>query len=101
MDLPAGSTSWRATDGLAGRPQHIDRLGVAYMFTGAWVPKMPGETAKKEFHVGPHNMVVTPHPDDLQGFSRDGWNGTYVTHLPGTNQADLLFLVIPVKADNR
>ncbi len=39
-----------ATDGLAGRPQHIDRLGVAYMYTGAWVPNWPGET-KKEFHV--------------------------------------------------
>jgi hypothetical protein len=24
-----------ATDGLAGRPQHIERLGVAYMYTGA------------------------------------------------------------------
>jgi hypothetical protein len=73
-----------ATDGLTGRPQHIDRLGIAYMYTGAWVPNWPGETAKKEFRVGPHIMVVTPHPDELQGFSRDGWNGTYVTHLPGT-----------------
>ena len=89
-----------ATDGLAGRPQHIDRLGVAYMHTGAWVPNWPGET-KKEFHVGPHITVVTPHPEELQGFSRDGQNGTYVTHLPGDNHTDLLFLVIPVQADNR
>jgi hypothetical protein len=44
---------------------------------------------------------VTPHPDDLQGFTRDGWNGTYVAHLPGANHADLLFLVVPIKADNR
>jgi hypothetical protein len=89
-----------ATDGLAGRPQHIERLGVAYMYTGAWVPNWPGET-KTEFHVGPHIMVVTPHPEELQGFSRDGQNGTYVTHLPGDNHTDLLFLVIPVQADNR
>jgi len=87
-----------ATDGLAGRPQHIDRLGVAYMYTGAWVPNMPGATVKEEFHVGPHIMVVTPHPDDLQGFSREGRNGTYVTHLPGANHTDLLFLVIPIEA---
>jgi hypothetical protein len=90
-----------ATDGLAGRPHHIERLGVAYMYTGAWVPNWPGETAKKQFHVGPHIMLVTPHPDDLRGFSRDGQNGTYVTHLPGDNHADLVFLVIPVQADNR
>jgi hypothetical protein len=89
-----------ATDGLAGRPQHIDRLGVAYMYTGAWVPNWPGET-KKEFHVGPRIMVVTPHPEELQGFTRDGQNGTYVTHLPGDNHIDLLFLAIPVQADNR
>ena len=32
---------------------------------------MPGET-KKEFHVGPHIMVVTPHPDDLLGLTAMG-----------------------------
>jgi hypothetical protein len=26
---------------------------------------------------GPHIMVVTPYPEDLQGFTRGGWNGTY------------------------
>jgi hypothetical protein len=26
-------------DGLAGRPQRIDRLGVAYMYMGQWVPR--------------------------------------------------------------
>ena len=89
-----------ALDGLAGRPQHIDRLGIAYMYTGAFVPNWPGEM-KPEFHVGPHIMIVTPHPDDLQGFSREGWNGTYVTHLPGDNHTDLLFLVIPVQPDHQ
>ena len=27
-------------------------------------------------------MVVTPHREDLQGFTRGGWNGTYIIHLP-------------------
>ena len=79
-------------DGLAGRPQHIDRLGIAYMYMGQWVPGASGG----EFHVGAHIMVVTPHPDDLQGFTRGGWNGTYIIHLPGPDQADKWFLVIPI-----
>jgi hypothetical protein len=42
-------------------------------------------------------MVVTPHPEDLQGFTRGGWNGTYITHLPSPDQADKWFLVIPIQ----
>ena len=82
------------------RPQHIDRLGIAYMYMGAWVANTSGKTAEKEFHVGAHIMVVSPHPDELQGFNRDGSNGmSYVTHLNGANQ---LFLVIPIRqSDNR
>jgi len=34
--------------GLAGRPQQIDRLGVAYMYMGQWVPGASGG----EFHGG-------------------------------------------------
>jgi len=79
-------------DDLAGRPQHINRLGISYMFMGQWVPGASGG----EFHVGPHIMVVTPHPEDLQGFTRGGWNGTYIIHLPGPDQDDKWFLVIPV-----
>ena len=79
-------------DGLAERPQHIDRLGIAYMYMGQWVPGASGG----EFHVGAHIMVVTPHPDDLQGFTHGGWNGTYIIHLPGADQADKWFLVIPI-----
>jgi hypothetical protein len=48
---------------------------------------MPSET-KKEFHAGPHIMVVPPLPDDLLGFNRDRRNGTYMTHLPGANHTD-------------
>jgi hypothetical protein len=32
-----------ATGGLAGRPQHIERLGVAYMYTGAGFPTGPAK----------------------------------------------------------
>jgi len=81
------------TNGLAGRPRHIDRLGIAYMYMGQWVPGASGG----EFHVGPHIMVVTPDPEDLQGFTRGGRNGTYIIHLPLPNQADKWFLVIPIQ----
>jgi hypothetical protein len=79
-------------DDLAGRPQYIERLGVSYMFMGQWVPGRSGG----EFHVGPHIMVVAPHQEELQGFTRGGWNGTYIIHLPGADQANKWFLVIPV-----
>jgi hypothetical protein len=55
--------------------------------TCIWVNGFRGHPGG-EFHVGPHIMVVTPHPEDLQGFARDGWNGTYIIHLPGPDQAD-------------
>ena len=76
----------------AGRPPHIDRLGVAYMYTGHTVPGASGQ----EFRVGAHIMVVTPHPEDLKGFTRGGWNGTYMIRLPGADQADKWFLAIPI-----
>jgi hypothetical protein len=85
-------------DDLAGRPLHIERLGVSYMFMGQWVPGRSGG----EFHVGPHIMVVAPNQDELEGFTRGGWNGTYIIHLPGPDQADKWFLVIPIqRANNR
>jgi hypothetical protein len=82
-------------DVLAGRPQHVERLGVAYMYTGHTVPGASG----KPFRVGPHIMVVTPHPDELQGFTRGGWNGTYIIHLPGAEQPGQWFLVVPIQAE--
>jgi hypothetical protein len=78
---------------IAGRPQHVDRLGVAYMYTGHTVPGAAGEP----FRVGPHIMVVSPHPDELEGFTRGGWNGTYVIHMPGVDDPGQSFLVIPLR----
>lgn len=84
-------------DSLAGQQPHIETVGIAYMYVGAWVPNLSGPAPKTtEFHVGPHIMIVSPHENqkELQAFSHDGSNGMpYVTHLP--NGTDL-FLVIPV-----
>jgi hypothetical protein len=79
---------------LAGREPHIDRVGIAYMYVGAFVPnESKSLTSNPEFHVGPHVMIITPHQDELQGFSRDGSNGMpYLNTLPHGTQA---FLVMP------
>jgi len=87
-------------DSLAGREPHIDRIGISYMYTGAWFPKKSAEnhgSTTSEFHVGPHIMIVSPHQNqqELRALSHDGSNGMpYVRDLP--NGTDL-FLVIPVR----
>src|SRR5262245_9759832 len=49
-------------DGLAGKESHIETVGIAYMYVGAWVPNLRGPEPKtREFHVGPHIMIVSPH----------------------------------------
>ena len=58
-----------AQDSLAGRTLRIDRIGISYMYFGAWAPAKDGSSGH-EFHVGPHLMTVSPHPDDFQGFNR-------------------------------
>jgi hypothetical protein len=81
-------------DSIAGRTPHIDRIGLSYMYLGAWKPAKGGSSGH-EFHVGPHVMIIGPHQDDFEGFNRDATNGMpYVTHLP--NRAEL-FLVMPVR----
>jgi hypothetical protein len=83
---------------LAGQEPHIDRVGIAYMYVGAWVPNKSGDphTPKgDDFHVGPHIMIVSPHENqkELQSFNHDGSNGMpYVAHLPGGTD---LYLVMP------
>jgi hypothetical protein len=81
-------------DSLAGRTPHIDRIGISYMYLGAWKSAKDGSSGH-EFHVGPHLMIVGPHQDEFQGFNRDATNGMpYVTHLPNHME---LFLVMPVR----
>lgn len=85
-------------DSLAGRVSHIETVGIAYMYVGAWVPNLSGPATKtQDFHVGPHIMIVSPHENqkELQAFSHDGSNGMpYVAHLP--NGTDL-YLVMPIR----
>ena len=84
-------------DSLAGRTPHIDRIGISYMYLGAWKSAKDGSSGH-EFHVGPHLMIVGPNQDEFQGFNRDATNGMpYVTHLPNCTE---LFLVIPVRQWN-
>jgi hypothetical protein len=79
-------------DSRAGRTPRIDRIGIAYMYMGAWAKDT---SASNEFHVGPHLMVVSPHQDEFQGFNRDASNGMpYVNHLPTRTE---LFLVMPIR----
>ena len=83
-------------DSIAGRTPHIDRIGISYMYLGAW--KSAKDGSRHEFHVGPHLMIVNPNQDDFQGFNRDATNGMpYVTHLPNRTE---LFLVMPVRQWN-
>ena len=80
-------------DSIAGRMPHIDRIGISYMYLGAWKSGKRG--SGHEFHVGPHLMIVGPNQDEFQGFNRDATNGMpYVTHLPNRTE---LFLVMPIR----
>jgi hypothetical protein len=82
-------------DRLAGRTPHIDRIGISYMYIGAWAKSGKGG---EEFHVGPHLMMVSPNQDEFQGFNRDPSNGMpYVTHLPNRTE---LYLVMPIRQWN-
>lgn len=39
-------------DGLAGKAPHIESVGIAYMYAGAWVPDLSGPGSKtQDFHV--------------------------------------------------
>jgi len=96
MCLDKTSMQW-IKDSLADRPTHIDRIGVMYMFSGAWVPDLHGmsHSADHTYHVGPHVMIITPHNEDLASFDHDGSTGQiYVSHLPGHSE---LYLIMPFK----
>jgi hypothetical protein len=81
-------------DSQAGHTPRIDRVGISYMYAGAWV-KSAKSSSGPEFHVGSHLMIVSPHQDDFQEFNRDGSNGMpYVAHLPGRTE---LYLVMPIR----
>jgi len=83
-------------DSIGGRAPQIDRIGISYMYFGAWQSK--DGSSGHEFHVGPHLMIVSPHQDEFQGINRDPSNGMpYVAHLPHRTE---LYLVMPVRQWN-
>jgi hypothetical protein len=86
----------------AGLTPHVDRVGVAYMYTGEFVPNTAGKrvTQNANYHVGPHVMIITPHQDELAAFGRDGSTGMpYINHI---GNGDQYFLVVPFQhADQR
>jgi hypothetical protein len=85
-------------ESLAGKEPHIHKIGIAYMYVGAWVPNKSDVASKEdEFHVGPHVMIVSPHESqkELESFSHDGSDGQpYVAHLPNGHD---LYLVMPFR----
>lgn len=84
-------------DSIAGRTPRIDRIGLSYMYLGAWKPAKVG--SGHEFHVGPHLMIISPDQDEFHGLNRDATNGmSYVTHLPNRMEQ---FLVIPIRQWNQ
>ena len=83
-------------DSVAGRTPNVQNVGISYMYGGFWVPdKSHAMGSGKEFHVGPHIMIIGLDQKMMQTLSQDGSNGEpYVNHLPGHLE---LFLVIPIR----
>jgi len=88
-------------ESLAGREPDIHSVGIAYMYLGAWVPNKSGNgSGVKDFHVGPHIMIVSPHENqkELETISHVGSTGMpYVAHLPHGKD---LYLVLPFRQWN-
>jgi hypothetical protein len=83
-------------DSFAGRTPDVLNVGVSYMYMGKWLPNMSHAMGKgKEFHVGPHIMIVGLDQKKMQTLNQDGSNGEpYANHLPGRSE---LYLVIPIR----
>ena len=80
-------------DSSAHRPEHIDKVGISYMYEGDWVePHGAGPT--HTYTVGPHIMIVVPNGIGLEGYTTDGSTGkAYINRAPGVSTP---YLVIPV-----
>jgi len=84
-------------DAHAGRTPHIERVGISYMYAGAWRPHAgrESEPPEKYYHVGPHIMILTPNQADLRGYNTDASNGMpYINSLSSRPE---MFLVIPIR----
>jgi hypothetical protein len=83
-------------DSIAGRTPSVQSVGISYMYGGFWVPDKSHATGSgREFHVGPHIMIIGLDQKMLQTLNHDGSNGqAYVNHLAGHSE---LYLVIPIR----
>ena len=83
-------------DSMAGRTPDVQKIGISYMYGGKWVPNKSHTMGNgKEFHVGPHIMIIGLDQKTIQTLNQDGSNGEpYVNSLPGHSE---LFLVIPIR----
>jgi len=83
-------------DSIAGRTPNVQSVGISYMYGGFWVPnKSHAMGSGREFHVGPHIMIIGLDQKMLQTLNHDGSNGqAYVNHLAGHSE---LYLVIPIR----
>jgi hypothetical protein len=83
------------TDELTGRTPHVDKVGIAYMYQGAWVANASPGRGDEDYRVGPHIMILPISQSELRGYSRDGTTGMpYLNHFPpGSDE----FLVIPIR----
>jgi hypothetical protein len=83
-------------DSVAGRTPNVQNIGISYMYMGKWLPNVSHAAGGgREFHVGPHIMVVGLDQKKMQTLNQDGSNGEpYANHLPGHSE---LYLVIPIR----
>ena len=83
-------------DSVAGRKPNVQNVGVSYMYGGFWVPdRAHAGGGDKEFHVGPHIMILGTDQKTLRTLNQDGSNGEpYANHLSDHPE---LFLVIPIR----
>jgi hypothetical protein len=83
-------------DSIAGRTPNVQSIGISYMYGGFWAPnKSHAMGSGKEFHVGPHIMIIGLDQKMMQTLNQDASNGEpYVNHLPGHSE---LYLVIPIR----
>jgi hypothetical protein len=83
-------------DSIAGRTPNVQPVGISYMYGGFWVPNKSHALGNgKEFHVGPHIMIIGPDQKMLQTLNQDGSNGEpYANHLSGHSER---YLVIPIR----
>jgi hypothetical protein len=86
-------------DSVAGRTPNVQNAGISYMYGGKWVPNTSHAMGGgKEFHVGPHIMIIGLDQQVLHAMNQDGSTGEpYVNHLPGRTE---LYLVVPIREWN-